>query len=83
MPVNSSSLSGTKGIGICPTQGASTWQDHRSPVFDGLQFRGKYTECLLGSNTRMCHLLCPLLPWLSARAASQVSCVKYLCALLA
>jgi hypothetical protein len=59
MPVNSFSLSGTGALGCAPTQGASTL--NRSTVdrrfSAGLQFRGKHTECLLGSDTGMCHLI--------------------------
>jgi hypothetical protein len=59
MPVNLSSLSGTGALGCAPTQGASTPNcrivDRRFSA--GLQFRGKHTECLLGSDTGMCRFI--------------------------
>lgn len=59
MPVDLSSLSGTGALGCVPTQGASTLScrtvDRRFSA--GLQFRGKHTECLLGSDTGTCHLI--------------------------
>jgi hypothetical protein len=59
MSVNSLSLSGHKGIGMCPDAG-SVNANRAGPSIAGFRrfaVQGKNTECLLGSDTGKCHFM--------------------------